>query len=217
MKLRLIVFSIIFMLYFGLHCTVSAQHFVPVIEVKMAPVKSVVGNFNISPEFIINDQVGIEPIIDLGYRTVLTGRFIGTRALGKYYVSPKFGADRWYLGPYVKVRSGNIYLQSTNYTKVAIGFASGYKMIFSSRFIVEAGIGMGRIVSSGNRFTGNLNTNQLDPRFGIDIISQLSVGYRFGTNKGLSENYGQLNRKIKQETNEDNRTKQKRKKKRSRK
>ena len=41
------------------------QDYVPVIEVKAAPLKFIVGNFNVGTEFVLNDRIGIEPILDL--------------------------------------------------------------------------------------------------------------------------------------------------------
>lgn len=79
---------------------------------------------------------------------------------GKYYLNPKYGADRFHVGGFL----GSVFEEDGG---VGIGFLTGYKVMSSKRFIFEAGLGVGRL------FAGDNDDFEIFPYF------NLNIGYRF--------------------------------------
>ncbi len=200
------------LLILGLGLTINsqsliAQDYKPVIEVKAAPLKAVFGIMNVGAEFVINERIGIEPILDFGGGVIFDNRKIGTRTFGKFYIDPKVGADRLYFGTYMKYRYTRNWLGFTDesQSKLALGFIFGYKYVAKSGFVFDAGYGLGRVVAARTwnpNIPGSQNastTNQSSGTLGLDAVAQLSIGYRFGTvNDTIEFDSGKLNRKLKE-------------------
>lgn len=178
--------------------TAQEEKYVPVIEVKVAPVKLALSQISIGGEFVLNDRVGIEPILDIG--GLLSSNAIGMRTFGKFYIAPKYGADRFYIGSYLKLQSRQAFLSGEQIRKGALGFLLGYKYVTDSGLILEAGYGLGRSISVENRSNGNVNASAVgETGFSIDGVAQFSIGYRFGTVKEPIKMHGKLQRKLKSE------------------
>ena len=164
----------------------NAQEYVPVIEVKTAPIQNVIGFVNIGAEYVHNDMFGVEANVTL-HQVI--------KALGKVFISPKYGADRWYIGSYLRHGRNQFIVVNEQPARTSLGFIGGYKLVTESGIIIEFASGIGRVISYSDRGSSNNNTRNLDEIGRIDGISQLSIGYRFGTVKDPLIYHGKLRRK----------------------
>ena len=202
----LLIFSLGLM--FVSQSSMAQQEYQPVIEVKTAPLKTAFGVLNVGADFVINERFSVEPILDFGGGAFFDNRKIGTRVFGKFYVDPKLGADRFYVGPYMKYRytQNRLGLNEESESKLALGFLFGYKYVAKTGLIVEAGYGLGRTLAS-TVWTANANNPNAVTRssagiWRLDGIAQVSIGYRFGTiNEAIEGDSGKLNRKPKNISN----------------
>ncbi len=80
----------------------------------------------------------------------------------KYYLNPKYGADRFQIGAF----AGSIFGEGDS--AFGLGFELGYKVLSRKRLIFEASLGIGRAFGSSTDF---------------DVLpyGNLNVGYRFLT------------------------------------
>ncbi|OAV42723.1 DUF3575 domain-containing protein [Lewinella sp. 4G2] len=99
---------------------------------------------------------------------------------GRYYVSPEYGADRFFVGAYGKAVSVRATEKATDQiakgTRLVLGPLAGYKWILPSGILIElnAGVGASLFLSDGelaSRAFGLINL--MDIRLGI------IGGYRF--------------------------------------
>jgi len=186
----------------------TQQKYQPVIEVKTAPLKAAWSLPNISAEFVINERIGIEPILDFGGGVIFPNRKIGTRTFGKFYIDPKLGADRFYVGTYMKYRWTRNWLglSRESESKFSLGFLVGYKHVAKSGLVFDIGYGLGQTLYSAvwgrNTNSPNAITRSTAGIWSVDSVAQISVGYRFGTiNEPVEFESGMLNRKPKQISN----------------
>jgi hypothetical protein len=159
------------------------------IDVKINPIGLLFANFDVSAEFGLSENFGLDiaPIID--FRTADYGideykysRF-GVVANPRYYVSPKNDVDRFYVGAYAKFLTGKAKLDDLvgwSNTRFAIGANLGYKVVADSGFVFDIGFGIGRA------FVNNYEAEELNDfsedlleLFDIDFIGRLAVGWRF--------------------------------------
>ena len=144
------------------------------------------GGVNVAAEFNVSDNIGIAAGFaysglgisfnndDFRYRST---RFIPEF---RYYVSPDYGADRFYIGAYgkggvVTARNRNSDLRETG-ARAVIGLLVGYKWILNNNMLIElnTGLGRGTIFSSDPIFdTSATFLTAVDLRLG------LLAGYRF--------------------------------------
>ncbi len=169
------------------------------IEPKINPLAVILsGDVVLGCEFILSDKIGVEPIVDFGRTNLgLTGiaeevsfTGFGLRAIGKYYFNPEVGADKFYLGPYLKYKGGvgssDISNDEFIRTRVAAGLAVGYKVVSQSGIVFEVGVGGGRA------FTDTVKNRDTDEEFAftdltnIDLLARLALGYRFGGSSNKS-------------------------------
>ena len=206
MKNLALLFILSLGLMFHTQSSMAQQEYQPVIELKAAPLKAATGILNLGAEFVINERIGIEPILDFGGGVIFDNRKIGTRVFGKFYIDPKMGADRLYAGTYVKYRYTENYLGFTDesHSKLALGFLFGYKYVAKNGFVFDAGYGLGQVIAARTwdpNIPGSPNastTSQSGGVFRLDAVAQLSIGYRFGTiNDPVEFDSGKLNRKPK--------------------
>ena len=106
-------------------------------------------------------------------------------AMAKYYVKPKQGTDRMYLGLYGNYANTNYErsedLTSTfNNQKLTAGFFLGYKWVSNSGIFLETGAGLGRHLMNDNTASegssvdiSTINTS------GLHIPGRIAVGLRF--------------------------------------
>ena len=173
---------------FAIGLTVS---FAQNMEVKVNPLALATSDFKASVEFLQSERIGLEAT--LGYNG-------GTRvfafenyeekgyeagAMAKYYLKPKKGTDRMYLGLYGNFANTN-YDKSEDGTgaftnqKLTTGFFLGYKWVSDSGFFLEAGSGLGRHLKNDNTLTegSNLDISTINMS-NLHIPGRIAVGLRF--------------------------------------
>jgi len=163
------------------------------IEFKINPIGALFDNPELSGEFLINDNIGIEGNVGLRYgdRSILgedyTSRGVSVKLLPRYYFNPKHGADQFYAGMYGKVvqQKFDSDILATNVqinkNRIALGFFSGFKWLGESGVLLDVNAGLGRA------FKNEFSSQQIDDFalstiefFKIDFIGSISLGYRIG-------------------------------------
>lgn len=181
----------------------SAQEYVPVVEVKTAPLKMILGGFGIGADFCLNDNISVEGILQYKDRQVIDRKVISLQGFGKYYLNSRKGADGFYFGPYLKMQhrtfGADIFSDSSTEKRLALGMISGYKLVSDAGVLIEFTAGFGNnLVSKWESSNSNVNASTINRNdtVGYDYILRLSLGYRFGTLNEHS-NTGKLERKLK--------------------
>lgn len=163
------------------------------IELKINPIGALFNSPDISAEYIVNEDIGVEFGLGLEYgkQAITDYKRSGFSVFvaGKYYFSPDDGADKFYAGAYLRPRSRNFTDEDDNgfdgsykQSAFAVGVLVGYKWIGARGILFELGFGAGRAFGEKLKFTDGTNTEEVDG-FGIDILGRVAVGYRFGTDK----------------------------------
>jgi len=144
-----------------------------------------------SLEYLLGERVGIEAGVGYDWDNGTSARFdsslmfinvdVERRELsaylqGKYYFSPKVGADRFFAGlslHYITIPTYKIDGEESGTLGDAVGFGleGGYKWAIKERFIGEVGLLM-RFTSQENRFSNNRIVS-------FDGILRAKIGYRF--------------------------------------
>ncbi len=107
-----------------------------------------------------------------------------TRVIGdyRYYVSPREGADRFFVGGYGKF--GNLVIteeetgNQTALNRVAIGLTAGHKWVYGSGFVLDLFGGFGKAFLNGE--TGNEIFDRAITAISLfDVRVGIGVGWRF--------------------------------------
>lgn len=174
------------------------------IDATVNPVGLIFGYISLSGEYVINDNMGVE----LGVRFVnrkrsfgitigddtssdVTEKGFGAGLTYKYYFAPDKGADKWYGFAYVRFESysadneqeilGTKFDYGYKSSVVAGGIGVGYKWVFDKGILIDINFGVGNPFSESRTYnTEGFDDSLVDIDFGIDFVSKLGVGYRFG-------------------------------------
>ncbi len=187
----------------GFATALFGQEYQPVIEVKTAPLKMILGGVGVSTDFCLNDNVSIESIIQYKQREITERKVISLQGFGKYYLNSKKGADGIYIGGYLKMQrrefGSTLFSDSGIEKRLAMGMISGYKLVSPAGVLIDFTAGFGnKIFSKWTPTNNNINasTSSEPDAFNFDYILRMSVGYRFGTVNDHSKT-GKLQRKEK--------------------
>ena len=173
------------------------------IDATVNPLGLIFGYISVSGEYVINDNMGLE----LGIRFVNRKRSAGLVTIGdqtddefkekgfgvgltyRYYFAPDKGADKWYGFAYMRYEDSSADNETTvNGTKfdngykttiIAGGIGVGYKWVFDKGIVLDINFGVGNPLSEKRTFNTGDGTG-FDIKFGIDFVSKLGIGYRFG-------------------------------------
>ena len=167
---------------------VNAQNF----EVKINPLGILFNSPDISAEYLVNDDIGIQATLGLEYGNGTLGIVdldksgFKFRVMGKYYFGPDDGCDKFYAGIYLGPRSvkwtDNTNSGFDNGYKVSAftaGLAIGFKWVGQKGILFEIATGAGRAFNEKITYNDETNTQSVDG-LGLDFIGMLAVGYRFG-------------------------------------
>lgn len=164
------------------------------VDVTINPIGLLFGNFNVGADFMISDQISIEPTIGIGYgSTGISGIdseykyfSLPVTVFGKYYFNPDDGADKFYADAWLRFvnRSYTYDGDGTTYgdysqTRFGLGFGIGYKIVANSGLVFDIGFGAGRSLFDKTKFEGEGDDITVDwPN--IMFVGKLGIGYRFG-------------------------------------
>lgn len=133
-------------------------------ELKINPVIMPFNVWQINGEFLVNEDIGIEP----GVIFIPEEDISLFSVLGKYYFSPKKGNDGFHIGMFGQFIVPDAYF--------GLGFYTGYKWLSRRGVTFELGAGIGRILNPERSYGYYSETN-------ITGTGQATVGYRFGYGK----------------------------------
>lgn len=163
------------------------------IELKINPIGLLFNSPDVSAEYIVNEDIGVEFGLGLEYgkQAITDYKRSGFNVFvaGKYYFSPDDGADKFYAGAYLRPRSrkftdddGDGFDFGYKQSAFAVGVIVGYKWVGARGILFELGFGAGRAFGEKFSYNDSSNNNFEVDGFGIDILGRLAVGYRFGGN-----------------------------------
>lgn len=175
------------------------------IDVKLNPLGILFSSPDLSVEYILNENFGIEATLGADFGNVAGSGLLDPEAQikkngyklrisGKYYFKPSNGGDRFYAGAYLGPRatgfSGNEsfwgYDPGYKTSAFTVGILFGFKWAADNGLIFEIGAGGGRAFAQKTTFNEpDLNTFT-DIGFGVDFVGTLAIGYRFGSGDGGS-------------------------------
>lgn len=161
-------------------------------EVKINPIGVLFNSPNVSAEYIVSDDIGVEAIIGLDYGNAALGLVdlkksgYSIRLAGKYYFNPDDGADKFYVGLYTGPRSRTFtdegddgFDSGYKISAFTAGVLGGFKWVSSRNIVFEIGIGIGRAFGEKFEYNDSDNNNESIDGFGIDGLGRISLGYRF--------------------------------------
>ena len=166
------------------------------IEAKLNPLGALFGQPELSGEYIVTDNFGVELSLSTAFgkngvsvngSEKPTQSGFGVKVAGKYYFSPDKGGDGWYGGIYLRQESLTLKYSETqnsglNYKSsiFAGGVEFGKKWVFDSGLLIELGAGVGRPFSEKRELTTTGNSvDSASFEIGVDFTGKLAVGYRF--------------------------------------
>jgi len=168
--------------------TASAQ-----VDAKLNVGSAIFGGLGVAADFALSEKLSVSA--GLGY-----ARTKGSVAFGnnssefkytrfriipefRYYLNPRNGADRFFVGSYGKVSFVNASDgDSANDDKAtigALGVLVGNKWVTDGGFMFELNFGIGRNASLGSNDDNEVDV--FDNVLGIDIRLGIIAGYRFGS------------------------------------
>lgn len=164
-------------------------------EIKINPLGLLFSSPDISAEFAVQDNIGIEAKVGISYLKYTLGseQFKSSGATvggqGKYYFNPSDNIDGFYAGLYL--RGGNNKFTSSvsatnaySRTYFAGGLSTGYKWVSRNNIVFEIGGGLGKnFMYKLKGDGGNVDLASI-PLVNIDGFIRLDVGYRFGGGGG---------------------------------
>lgn len=166
------------------------------VDVKVSPLGLIFsGNFDVSAEYAVTEnfglEVGLRPrfgeqnLFNFNYQQRGLGGFVA----GRYYFSPKKGADGFNVGAYVRGRSSSFNTvdeqevsENFSWNRIAAGIIGGQKWVGDNGLVFELDLGVGRAIQ--NKATYDATGNSVDtaslPLVNLDLLGRVAVGYRFG-------------------------------------
>lgn len=166
------------------------------VDAKINPLGTLFGNPDVSAEFAVSNNFGVETGIGLNLGKFEIGDLeykrsgIGAFAAGKYYFNPKDGVNGFGVGLYSRFRKLNNKVSNSvtdrdNYTRtrLATGLQLTWKWVGDNGVLFELDLGGGRTFVNNISFDNEESTTiSIDdvPTLNIDLLLRLAVGYRFG-------------------------------------
>jgi hypothetical protein len=157
------------------------------VDLTLNPVGLLFGDFNLGADFGLSKNFSIEAQAGLGSNKIgsVKGSNLGINALGKFYFSPKHGADRFYADVFTrfvnrkwKYDDGSGFSNYTT-TRVGIGFGLGYKVVSKGGFVFDIGFGGGRALSDKNKYEDSTGAQEQIDWPKLMLQGKLAIGYRF--------------------------------------
>ena len=168
-------------------------------ELKINPLGLLFSSPDLSAEFGVAENIGIEPFIGVSFLKLTVdgdgykSNGIGYGVNGKYYFSPDKGIDKFYAGIYMRGGNSKYTGQGSNSgdsfsrNYFGVGLSLGYKLVSRQNIVFDIGIGIGRKFL--NKYS-NASSSSVDistiPLLNLDGFFRFGVGYRFGGGSGGS-------------------------------
>lgn len=182
---KIILFAIAFIVSNFFVKNANAQ-----VDVTINPVGALFGDLSVGADFVINEKFSVEGTLGYNSGNALARQMkftsVPVTAIGKLYLNPKNGADRFYVNSFVKVVSRSYTNKSadSNYaeytrTKAGLGFGLGYKVVSDGGFIFDIGFGLGRKFADQTKYK-DTGVKEEAGWSNLMTTGKLAIGYRFG-------------------------------------
>ncbi|MBK8565452.1 MAG: DUF3575 domain-containing protein [Saprospiraceae bacterium] len=188
-----VIIATLFCFAFG-STTLKAQ-----VDLTANPVTLLFGDINVGIDAKISNNFSLGATAGYGkgdlWGLVDSRQSILGTLTGKYYFSPKHGADGFYVNGFGRYTNRNLQASYKNdpenvgrkgeFTRqqVGIGFGLGYKAISNKGFVFDIGTGIGRSVFSHNSTNYDENEYKIPEFFRTMGYFRIGLGYRFGMDK----------------------------------
>ncbi len=168
------------------------------IDLKINPLGLIFNSPDLSGEYNVNENVGVELTLGFDYGNGTLGLIEGlkksgykVRLAGKYYFKPENGCDRFYAGLYTGPKSRSLTLDGDsnqlglNYdpsyktSSFVAGLLVGFKWVSQKGVMFEIGTGFGRAFGEKTTLADADNIEEI-PSLKLDGVWTLAVGYRIG-------------------------------------
>jgi len=171
------------------------------IEPKFDVLGTIFGMPVVKGEYIINESFGVElsfnlrfgkPYLSSKYDSTLKQHGGGFKIEPRFYLSPDYDGDGYYLGLYFRNQSLSYdyngydydtdedYIYTLNNKFSSLGVVLGYKYYFDSGITLDYGAGIGRFLSTNFTSTERDEYSNSDYSDGkIDYYFTFGLGYRF--------------------------------------
>ena len=159
-------------------------------EVKINPLGLLFKSPEVSAEFAVSNNIGVEPTLGVSFFSLKLGEEtlkstgVSYGLQGKYYFSDDNAISKFYAGIYT--RGGNSTFTSSldndkvKNTRFGAGLSLGYKWVSKQNVVFELGAGVGKkFINKFEAASGETDIASI-PLLNIDGFFRFSVGYRFG-------------------------------------
>jgi hypothetical protein len=172
------------------------------LEPKIDALGTIFGTPAIKAEYLINENIGVElsfnflfgkPLLDNTYENAYKQTGGGIKLEPRFYLSPDYDTDGYYLGLFYRNQSLSYYFHENAYDSdrdmyiekediknqkfSSLGLVLGYKYFFDSGIILDYGVGFGRFLS--NSIESSLYEETDTELEDYDYYFSFGVGYRF--------------------------------------
>ncbi len=169
------------------------------VDVTTNPISLLFGNINAGADFRIKKNFSIEANAAYSrgdyWGLVDSRETVPVNLVGKYYFSPKHGADGFYVDAFTRFVNRNI--QATynggdanepttiNFSRmqVGLGFGLGFKVVAPKGFVFDIGTGIGRALYSHDKIKVSEEDYKVPELIRTMGYFKIGVGYRFGGDK----------------------------------
>jgi hypothetical protein len=169
------------------------------VDVTTNPVNLLFGNINAGADFKIKENFSLE--VNAGYSKgdywglVDKRETVPVNLIGKYYFSPKHGADGFYVDGFTRFVNRNIQATynggdgdvptTVNFsrTQVGLGFGLGFKVVVPKGFVFDIGTGIGRALYSHDKINVSEKDYKVPELIRTMGYFKIGLGYRFGGNR----------------------------------
>ncbi|MBK9014472.1 MAG: DUF3575 domain-containing protein [Saprospiraceae bacterium] len=169
------------------------------VDVTTNPISLLFGNINAGADFKISENFSIEAngAYSRGdyWGLVDSRETVPVNLVGKYYFSPKHGADGFYVDAFTRFVNRNIQATynggdaneptTVNFsrTQVGLGFGLGFKVVAPKGFVFDIGTGIGRALYSHDKIKVSEEDYKVPELIRTMGYFNIGVGYRFGGSK----------------------------------
>lgn len=186
------LFSLVFC--FAITTRTQAQ-----VDVTASPVALLFADVNLGADFKIKENFSLGAIAGYGrgdlWGLVDSRETVPVNVVGKYYFSPKQGADGFYVNGFGRIVNRSITAtyngdnenipDKVNFsrTQVGLGVGLGYKVVSKGGFVFDIGTGIGRALYSHDKINVSEQDYKIPELFRTMGYFRIGLGYRFGGNK----------------------------------
>lgn len=164
------------------------------IDVTVNPLGLLFGDLNVGADFMLSENLSVEGTLGLNFGksdfNSIEAKYSGipVTVFGKYYFSPREGADRFYADAWLRFVNRSYKWEGANsaglsdysQTRVGIGFGIGFKTVSSKGIVFDIGLGAGRALLDKTSFKDSSGTQTEIDWPEVMFVGKLGVGYRFG-------------------------------------